>query len=278
MDAKKFPFDTQKCPIKIGSWQYDLSKLNLISDINNYTLVDYTENSIWNLISYNACTEIVVSRTPGNLYAVTSEQVYGNEDLIVSFTIKRRSLNYLINNIYPPLILNIVNLAAFILPFSSQVSICLSLFLTLAVFSLRISNDMPASITLPLISLYFLLQMIYIFFSLIWFLIANHWATSGLPKILKIFSGHLRQLGRNICCKKSKEPIKIKPVEEKAVDETSNCNKCEKCLENKLKDDIKKKEKDELALDVFALNMLILAIFMILNLISNTLIWNSLTS
>ena len=32
MDVKYFPFDTQRCPLKFGSWTYDKHRLNIIND------------------------------------------------------------------------------------------------------------------------------------------------------------------------------------------------------------------------------------------------------
>ena len=82
----------------------------------------------------------------------------------------------------------------------------MSIFLTLAIYSLRAASDMPISSgNVPWISYYFLLGILYTFAALIWFVIANHLSTNNyLPtfmiSIAKVLKGK----------EKSK---KIKPIQ-----------------------------------------------------------------
>ena len=35
IDVKHFPFDTQHCPLKFGSWTYDKSRLDLLAETDS---------------------------------------------------------------------------------------------------------------------------------------------------------------------------------------------------------------------------------------------------
>ena len=115
MNAKKFPFDTQNCSIRIGSWQHDEDRIKLESDVNNDSLKDFIYNPIWELKAINDSEFESKFRFLG--------QDLGNSDVVFYFILKRRSAYYIINNIYPCLILNIVSLLSFRLPFASQVTL-----------------------------------------------------------------------------------------------------------------------------------------------------------
>ena len=38
IDVTYFPFDTQKCPLKFGSWTYDKERLNLLKESDTAAL------------------------------------------------------------------------------------------------------------------------------------------------------------------------------------------------------------------------------------------------
>ena len=115
MDATNFPFDTQNCSIKIGSWQYDKSIISLTSSLYIDPKSDYTSNPIWDLIMFTNHSLETSFRSHNENDTI--------EDIWFNMTIKRRPSYYMINNIYPCLILNIVSLLAFALPFASQITL-----------------------------------------------------------------------------------------------------------------------------------------------------------
>lgn len=58
----QFPFDTQNCPIKIGSWQFDKHRINF-KVTNNYSIIrDFTENPVWTIVEVNTFTKKSGSR------------------------------------------------------------------------------------------------------------------------------------------------------------------------------------------------------------------------
>ena len=129
MDPTNFPFDTQNCTIRIGSWQYDKTRVSIIESAM-VSLRDksdsYVPNPIWEIINNGTMSKNAGSRLfkdDNTIYDPSCEECT-NDDQVFFFTIRRRPLYYMINNIYPSLILNVISLLAFFLPFASQVTIC----------------------------------------------------------------------------------------------------------------------------------------------------------
>ncbi len=156
----------QICSFIIGSWQQDLSRIQLriySSFSNQSNIIDYTENPLWDLL--NASTTIIKS---GSRF----QNVFYSDDLYFNLTIARQPLYYMINNVYPCLILNMVTLLTFFLPFNLQATLTITTFVNLAIISVRVSSDIPTqSRVLPLISLYFMMSLFYTSISFIWFVV-----------------------------------------------------------------------------------------------------------
>jgi hypothetical protein len=115
MNIYKFPMDEQKCSINIGSWFEDISRITLI---NQKLYVEansgFIENQIWTLIGESI-----------NLIRNTTRfsSIYLSDEIYFTFRVKRGPLYYMINNVYPCLILNVITLIIFFVPFSIQASL-----------------------------------------------------------------------------------------------------------------------------------------------------------
>ena len=118
MNIRKLPFDQQKCEIQIGSWQREKDDINIVidEDLDIGSTDDLTPNLVWDLVDYDLFLINSTSRFFGS-------SGYSN-DLIFLLIIKRKPLYYMINNVYPCLILNMVTLITFFLPFSLQATLC----------------------------------------------------------------------------------------------------------------------------------------------------------
>ena len=116
LNIRKFPFDQQKCEIQIGSWQHVDSeiKIGLWNRYKKAYTVNFMANSVWDLIG-------------NKLYIVnTSSRFFGyfsSSDFVFELTVKRKPLYYMINNVYPCLILNLVTLITYFLPFILQANL-----------------------------------------------------------------------------------------------------------------------------------------------------------
>lgn len=169
LNVFKYPFDTQTCSIIIGSWLINNDDLKI--DVNDTSFLNpniYIKNPIWELTNVRNFTLIDKTRFE-QLNEELEDGQYQSEDIQFDLTLKRNPLYIMINGIFPCLVLNCVVLIAFSLPFSSQVGLCMTSFLTFSVTSVRIAGDIPMqSEYLPLITLYFLLSILYTFLGLTW--------------------------------------------------------------------------------------------------------------
>ncbi len=129
MSIAWFPFDDQLCVIVFGSWSYTYTYLNYTL-INEFpSLENYTENNEWSLVSYKPIRE---------------EIKYDNwiEDDLFSeirykILIKRKPLFVLQNFVIPALMLCIITLVTFFVPFAQEMQLGISIMLAFSVFKLR---------------------------------------------------------------------------------------------------------------------------------------------
>lgn len=107
--------------INIGAWMTDNSKVTFASGVKNLDIDSYMPHALWDL------TEINVGRIyNSNRYSFLNELYntsYVNEDLSFGVVLKRKPLYFMMNNIFPSLILNCITLFAFALPFPVQIGL-----------------------------------------------------------------------------------------------------------------------------------------------------------
>jgi hypothetical protein len=116
MNIYKFPFDSQICRINIGSWFQSNKNIKiLISQAISNPLYspDYIKNPLWKLKTVDSIIQ--------NSTRVSKEYII--EEVSFLATIERQPLYYMINNVYPCLILNMVTLVTYFLPFTLQASL-----------------------------------------------------------------------------------------------------------------------------------------------------------
>ena len=116
LNIRKFPFDQQKCEIQIGSWQHDDSEIKIDFDQTNKkaSTVNFMANSVWDLVG----NKISIVNTSSRFFCYLS-----SSDFVFELTVQRKPLYYMINNVYPCLILNVVTLITYFLPFSLQATL-----------------------------------------------------------------------------------------------------------------------------------------------------------
>ena len=113
INVYKFPYDLQTCSIVIGSW----SLPNVQIMMNYYpflTASGFVENSVWRRLENK------------NIFVTNTTRLnaqYLSSDIYFQGTFKRKPMYYLINNVYPCLILNIITLFTFKFPFPIQATI-----------------------------------------------------------------------------------------------------------------------------------------------------------
>ena len=116
----KFPFDEQKCSIVFGSWFNWKVRFNQDFSISNESyLVDYSDNPLWDL--KNISSSLILT---GSRFLNLTNSI----DYSLDLNIKRKPLYYMINDIFPCLLINALNLITFFLPFTLQASLSKKFF------------------------------------------------------------------------------------------------------------------------------------------------------
>lgn len=112
MYVYKFPYDIQTCSMIIGSWTLSNQQIamSLSESLNSNSFVG---NSIWDLKGTNV---LVQNTTRINAQYLTT-------DIYFQMTVQRKPMYYIINNVYPCLILNVVTLFTFNFQFAQQSSL-----------------------------------------------------------------------------------------------------------------------------------------------------------
>ncbi|XP_039219051.1 neuronal acetylcholine receptor subunit alpha-7-like isoform X1 [Crotalus tigris] len=146
IDVRWFPFDTQKCILKFGSWTHDgwlLDLRMLESDTSGYV-----SNGEWDLVG--------VPGSENRVFYECCREPYLDITFVV--IMRRRTLYYALNMLVPCLLLSAVTFLVFLLPADSgeKISLGITVLLSLTVFMLLVAEVMPAtSDSVPLIGQYF---------------------------------------------------------------------------------------------------------------------------
>ncbi|XP_061462912.1 neuronal acetylcholine receptor subunit alpha-7-like [Rhineura floridana] len=146
IDVRWFPFDTQKCDLKFGSWTYDGWLLDL--RMLEMDTSGYVANGEWDLVG--------VPGSQNKVFYECCREPY--LDVTFAVTMRRRTLYYALNMLVPCLLLSAMTFLMFLLPADSgeKISLGITVLLSLTVFMLLVAEVMPAtSDSIPLIGQYF---------------------------------------------------------------------------------------------------------------------------
>ena len=137
INVKDFPFDTQNCSFKFGSFTYDMHKLDLRPE--NYTadLGKYSENVEWELLSMRCAREETLYYRWPHPYS----------DVTYFLVIKRKPLFLLMNLIFPNILLSFLTVVVYLVPVTAgeRSSFVVSLLLAMALFLTSAFSLMPDS-------------------------------------------------------------------------------------------------------------------------------------
>ncbi|RUS91321.1 hypothetical protein EGW08_000935 [Elysia chlorotica] len=144
IDITFFPFDTQVCKLKMGSWAYTglQVRLGVALDCDNSTY-NTSVGVKRNVVFYNCCDEPF-------------------PDVTFSIQLRRRTKYYFMNIIIPCIILSFLCLGGFLLPPESgeKITLGLSVLLTITVFMLMVADKMPqTSESISVISIYLMVVL-----------------------------------------------------------------------------------------------------------------------
>ncbi|KAK3098644.1 hypothetical protein FSP39_021530 [Pinctada imbricata] len=201
VDVTYFPFDTQICVLKFGSWAYHGLELNVTTLSDTGDLSSFVTNVEW-----------YVTRVPAKRDVIT----YGccpepYPDVTFYVTLERKPLFYILNLLFPCMLISTVACLGFLLPPDSgeKVSLEITVLLSLAVFLLVVSETMPpSSETFPYIGIYFACAMLLVSLScLMTVTVLNLHFKGSHGKQMPIFIRRifLEFLGKVVCVKINRE-------------------------------------------------------------------------
>lgn len=158
ISVENFPLDEQMCRLTFGSWNYDITKLNITPASLAVFRQEYIPNGEWELIS-------AISEPSLKSHFCCKSMVSG-----VSYVlhIRRLSLFYVTNFIIPCALISVLTLLVFLMPEDTgeRMAVGVTILLSLAVFFLMVEEKMPVSENLPLIGKYYCCTIIEVSLSL----------------------------------------------------------------------------------------------------------------
>ncbi|KAL4239886.1 hypothetical protein ACF0H5_000686 [Mactra antiquata] len=186
VNIQYFPFDTQICKMKFGSWTYDGSKINLdllYDNIEGFDLSEYIKNNEWMIVSTNAKRNVLrYACCPGEPFI----------DVTFEIKIRRQPAFYNYILILPCILLSSLTLVLFWLPPESPAKMQLGMNIFVAFFVLLLllaESTPPSASSIPLIGAYYCLNMVLItlsaFLSVIVVNLYFHGAKREVPFIVK---------------------------------------------------------------------------------------------
>ena len=157
MDVTHFPFDQQKCKIVFFSWTFNGFKLDVLYNSSVKNTVYYTpKNQEWYV------DKVAVERHVKQ-YACCVEPY---PDVTFTIQMTRRSLFYIINLIFPCLLIYAVSFLGFFLPVDSgeKVNLEITILLALVVFLLIVGETLPPTPDgIPVLGTYCFMHALFVY-------------------------------------------------------------------------------------------------------------------
>ncbi|XP_077989485.1 neuronal acetylcholine receptor subunit alpha-10-like [Glandiceps talaboti] len=146
VDATYFPFDHQRCLFKFGSWSYPMTLIDIVPD-NKSNIDNFISNGEWSVI------DMIIDRNV--IFFPCCPLPFS--DVTYTIHIRRHSLFYVFNIIFPAFLVSVLVVVGFYLPSDSgeRITLSVSSMLTLMVFLSTVSDYMPPnSERIPYLQLY----------------------------------------------------------------------------------------------------------------------------
>jgi nicotinic acetylcholine receptor, invertebrate len=139
-----FPYDEQHCNMKFGSWSYHGDELNLNPEINAIDISELQQNQEWDLVNFSYQKNI-------KYYSCCPEPY---PDITFNITLRRRPGFYNTNILLPAFATASLMILSLIVPSESgeRIGFVTTVMLSIIVFLLILSENLPKSDTEPLLS------------------------------------------------------------------------------------------------------------------------------
>ena len=156
IDVEYFPFDEQTCTLKFGSWTYDGYTVDLKhkDQVGDEPLIPYGMDLSEFYLSVEWDVMAVPARRKERFYSCCPQPY---PDITFNITMRRKTLFYTVNLIFPCVVISFMSVLVFYLPCQSneKISLSISIVLSLGVFFLLLVEIIPpTSLTVPLLGRY----------------------------------------------------------------------------------------------------------------------------
>ncbi|CAG0912407.1 unnamed protein product [Notodromas monacha] len=145
LDVSYFPFDEQICTLKFSPWTMDKSAVRMNASLPENGLKRYVAVGKFKMISL----EPKKSTTEDPCCIGTNF-----DDVTYYMKFQRRPTYYIINYIFPSVLINMIGIMIFYVPCGSgeKISLGISAMLTLVVFLMAMTDALPPADTIPLLT------------------------------------------------------------------------------------------------------------------------------
>lgn len=143
-DLTLFPYDTQTFHLKFGSWSYHDGDIKLQPTENAIDISNYQLSDSWMLKNYSIMTNT-------KKYDCCPENY---SDITFNFTLTRKAGYYTLNIIIPTFATATLMIISLLVPWNSgeRISFAITVMLSIIVFLLILSENLPKSDSKPLLS------------------------------------------------------------------------------------------------------------------------------
>ncbi len=164
-NLENYPYDSQTCLLKFGSWTYSENDLVLTQRKYDIDLTYYKENEEWELLDTTSQTNLMK-------YSCCSESFY---DITFTINFKRIPEYYETHILFPAFAISFLNIISIFIPWDSgeRISFAITVMLSIIVFLLLVSDDLPRTEQNPLLSRIITLLTIFSFSCLIYIVLLN---------------------------------------------------------------------------------------------------------
>ncbi|XP_066270261.1 neuronal acetylcholine receptor subunit alpha-10-like [Branchiostoma lanceolatum] len=147
INVADFPYDTQTCPLKFGSWSYDGLAIDVVNKSSTGDL-EFDHNGIWTVIDLPAQRNVVTYGASDVPYP----------DVTFHVVIQRQSMYYIFFIFFPSILIVVISLMSFMIPPESgeKLSLSSTMLLTLVVYMQLVNATLPTtSRYIPLVGRFF---------------------------------------------------------------------------------------------------------------------------
>ena len=133
LQISKYPFDSQKCSLKFGTWMHSDEEVRFTSMIDKISFDDFQENGEWQMMSSSAKSDSV------------QQEGYSMPEYTVTISFQRRRTYYVLTICVPIIVLSVLNCFVHLLPPDSgeKISFCLTVLLAYMVYISFLSDNLP---------------------------------------------------------------------------------------------------------------------------------------